>query len=289
MPVNSNDPETLLECGISPAAVRELELVAAFIREHADKAASEEDALALVRVVQTISPAVWEQFASAHNLENWLAIPLKGEMAACMSSFFSAFENLAFQRDHDALTGLANRRLFDRRLNMEIERSMRSDSELCLLMLDLDNFKQVNDTYGHACGDEVLKRLGATLASSIRPYDLAARLGGEEFAIIFPSTSCWTGAMLGNRILEKFSLENFLCDGKEFNMTFSAGVSSISLLRGAVTIEKLSTSADQALYTAKRGGKNQVLVAESEKRSRDRASLVQSHEKQLLFSSQSLE
>ena len=95
--------------------------------------------------------------------------------------------------------------------------------------------------------------------------------------------------MLGNRILEKFSLEVFQCDDKTFSITFSAGVSSIALLQGAVTREKLMAGADEALYAAKRGGKGRVLVAENGKRSRDRAGLVHSHEKLLLFSTQGLE
>ena len=274
---------------LSPALKQELERVAALIREKAIQSKAEDDALALVRVVNKLKAEDWEHFASINNLENWLTVPLGGSLASSVSTFLSTLERVSFQRDHDALTGLGNRRLLERRLSMEVERALRSGSELCLMIIDLDNFKQINDTLGHLCGDAVLERLGLVLAASVRPYDLAARIGGEEFVLVFPSTSCWTGLMLGNRILEKFSQEVFHCDSHTFSMTFSAGVSSIALLQGDVTNERLLGSADEAMYTAKKEGKNRVVVAASGKRSRDRASLVLSHEKQLLFSNQSSE
>jgi diguanylate cyclase (GGDEF)-like protein len=157
------------------------------------------------------------------------------------------------------------------------------------MLLDLDNFKRINDTYGHPCGDVVLQRLGEVLNNSVRTYDLAARIGGEEFALIFPSTSCWTGALLGGRILEAFSREVFHAGKKAFSMTFSAGISSLALLEGAVSAKKLLAGADAALYAAKSQGKNQVLLDRSGKQAQGRAGLVRSHEKQMLFSNGSVE
>ncbi|MDR2161575.1 MAG: GGDEF domain-containing protein [Desulfovibrio sp.] len=271
---------------LSPDLARELEQVADLIRTISGDKVNSEHALALVRVVNKISARVWERFASEHDLSHWLAVPLNNRQASSVSSFLATLERMSFQRDHDVLTGLANRRLFDRRLDLEIERAIRSRSELCLMLLDLDNFKQINDTYGHPCGDAVLRRLGEVLHKSVRAYDLAARIGGEEFALLFPSTSCWSGLMLGNRVLESFSQETFQTGGESFSMTFSGGISSLALLEGVVSAEKLLASVDTALYAAKRQGKNRVLVAQGGRLIHARAGLVHSLEKQLLFSSE---
>jgi diguanylate cyclase (GGDEF)-like protein len=285
----SSRPPAVLEDDLSPDLAGELEQVAHLVRTKTGIRAGAARALALVRLVNRISIPEWERFASMHGLDQWMAIPLDGNLASSVTSFLAALERISFQRDHDVLTGLANRRLFDRRLEAEVERAARSQSELCLMILDLDNFKRINDTYGHPCGDIVLQRLGETLNKSVRAYDLAARIGGEEFALIFPSTSCWTGAMLGNRILEIFSREVFHAGKDTFSMTFSAGISSLALLEGTAGAKKLVAGADAALYAAKSQGKNQVLVAQSGKRTRDRSGLVHSHEKQLLFSNNGAE
>lgn len=241
--------------------------------------------LALVRVLEGIDQQSWERFASTYGLESWLSIPLHRDPATAVRSLISLQERLAFQRDHDALTGIGNRGYFNRRLDTEIQRALRSRAELSLLYLDLDSFKIVNDTYGHACGDVVLQRLGRVMQNSVRHYDVVARIGGEEFAVILPSTTCWTGLMLGNRLLDTFRKEEFTCNGVTFSMTFSGGVSSLSLLDGdEKNSEGLLRSADQALYKAKASGKNSVVLAESDKLDKDRASLVQAQEKQFLFS-----
>ncbi|MDR2075882.1 MAG: GGDEF domain-containing protein [Desulfovibrio sp.] len=274
---------------LSPDLVRELEQVAQLIQTKAGARAGAAQALALTRIVSQVSLEEWERFASLHGLEQWTIIPLNGDPASAASSFQATLERMSFQRDHDVLTGLANRRLFDRRLEEEIERAIRSQNELCLMLLDLDNFKGINDTYGHLHGDIVLQRLGEVLSRSVRSYDLAARIGGEEFALIFPATSCWTGIMLGDRILKTFSREIFHAGKRTFSITFSAGISSLALLEGAVSAKKLLAEADAALYAAKNRGKNRILVAQSGRRAQDRAGMVRSHEKEMLFSSISAE
>ena len=242
-------------------------------------------ALALVRVLAGVGPEEWERFASLNGLENWLGIPLDCSLADSVSEVLSVQERLAFQRDHDALTCIGNRGLFNRLFTSEFERAVRSHTDLSLLMLDLDNFKQVNDTYGHACGDQVLQRLGALLKAQVRQYDIPVRFGGEEFAVILPATSCWTAVVLGNRILELFRQEEFVCNGSTFSMTFSGGAASLALLeQDAKNTGELIKSADEALYEAKRQGKNHIALVECGKLARDRSSLVLSQEKQFLFS-----
>lgn len=284
MPTEHNDPHALFESGLNPELVKNLEVITRLVREKVSVDPNADEAVAVVRVLSGVSPEAWEPFASTHGLESWLAIPLKGEVCDAVDKLVSRQERLAFQRDHDALTGIANRGYFNRRLEAEVTRAVRSRTELSLLYIDLDCFKNINDTHGHECGDIVLQRLGKYLQHSVRHYDTVARIGGEEFAILLPATSCWTGVMLENRLLEGFRKEVFSYNGNEFSMTFSGGVSSLALLDGDVkTGAQLLKSADAALYEAKNGGRNTITLAESARLSKDRVSLVQADEKQLLF------
>lgn len=285
MPTEPLEKYPLPEQSLSPDLVRELEKVVEAVRAALDTVGTSDDALALVRVIENVTPEEWERFASTHGLEQWLCIALKSELADSVAAFIEVQQRLAFQRDHDALTGIANRGYFNRRLEAEAERALRSKNELSLLYVDIDNFKKVNDTYGHGCGDEVLKRLAQVMRDHVRHYDVVARIGGEEFCVILPSTSCWTGVMLGNRLLDLFRREAFICNGDTFSLTFSGGVSSLSMLeKDRQNSTELLKSADTALYDAKAGGKNTIRLAESERLSKDRSSLVQAQEKQFLFS-----
>lgn len=284
MPTEPKD-SALPENVLNPKLADDLEKVASLVRNNFSHLPASGGSLALVRVLAGVGPEAWERFASTYGLENWLSLPLECGLAESVNSLLSLQERLAFQRDHDALTGIGNRGYFNRRLQMEVSRALRSHLELSLLYIDLDNFKKVNDTYGHACGDVVLQRLSKLLHTSVRHYDIVARLGGEEFAVILPATSCWTGLMLGNRLLDLFRREEFVCAGNVFSMTFSGGVSSLALLdEGERNESALLHSADKALYEAKNSGKNSVAIAVSDKIDKDRNSLVQAQEKQLLFS-----
>ena len=142
------------------------------------------DAVWVFRLLQGVTPDEWETLAEKHDFRQWLTLPINGDAFPHLKQIQLTLERLAYQTDHDALTGLANRRAFDRILDIEIERSKRTRSPLSLAILDLDNFKQINDTYGHLKGDEVLARFAGQLKASTRRYDLAARFGGEEFALI---------------------------------------------------------------------------------------------------------
>ena len=204
MPTERNNPIPSAPGGLDSELVDALEQVAKLVREKTSSPGECREALALVRVLPGVNSAEWERFASFNGLENWLGIPLECSLADAVSQVLSLQERLAFQRDHDALTGIGNRGLFNRVLKSEFDRALRSHTDLSLLMLDLDNFKQVNDTYGHACGDMVLQRLGALLKNQVRQYDIPIRFGGEEFAVLLPATSCWTAVVLGNRILQLF-------------------------------------------------------------------------------------
>ena len=290
MPTERNKTLFSVPSGLDPDLVDDLEKVAGLVREKLSSPGECRNALALVRVLNGIDHNEWERFASLNGLENWLSIPLDCSLADSVSQVLSTQERLAFQRDHDALTGIGNRGLFNRLLNSEFDRAVRSHTDLSLLMLDLDNFKQVNDTYGHACGDLVLQRLGALLKTQVRQYDIPVRFGGEEFAIILPATSCWTAVVLGNRILELFREEEFVYNDSAFRMTFSGGAASLALLdHNAKNIDELIKSADEALYDAKRQGKNHIALIECSKLANDRSSLVLSQEKQFLFSCLGLE
>ncbi|HOF87694.1 MAG TPA: GGDEF domain-containing protein [Armatimonadota bacterium] len=159
----------------------------------------------------------------------------------------------------DELTGLGNRRLFNLRLGAEIARSRATGAPLCLVMLDLDFFKRINDQYGHPAGDEVLKQFAALVQHDIRGNDLFCRIGGEEFALMVVDAVVLEALAIAQRICRHIGETPFvLDDGTTFSMTVSAGV---ALLDGSIrSVEDFAVVADRALYTAKANGRNRVEV-----------------------------
>ena len=171
------------------------------------------------------------------------------------------FRRVASQATTDALTGIANRRSFDEELALEWRRAHRIGDSLALVLLDLDDFKKVNDTHGHPAGDAVLRTIGEVLGSGVRQIDLAARYGGEEFVVLVPESDLKGAAQLAKRL--RLAISNAraeLPDGRLLKVTASFGVA----VKGDLTsAEQLIAAADDALYEAKRAGKNRVVVAET--------------------------
>lgn len=159
----------------------------------------------------------------------------------------------------DHLTGLANRRHFTTTLEREFGHSQRTGVPLALVLLDIDHFKKINDTFGHQQGDEVLAALAGLLQRSLRPYDLAARYGGEEFALILPETGLPLACQVAARLREEVERLAFGGVLEKLRLTASFGVAGHP--GGSVTsAERLFAAADAALYRAKQGGRNLVEV-----------------------------
>lgn len=156
----------------------------------------------------------------------------------------------------DELTGLYLRAVFNVVLKQNIEETNRNNTSLCLLMIDIDDFKTVNDTYGHLQGDNVLKKIGSTISDFARKMDSPARYGGEEFAIIMPKADKEQAFKAAERIRKKIAQLKF----KGFSVTVSIGISQAD--RDVNTLDKLIDAADTTLYEAKNKGKNCVVVAE---------------------------
>jgi diguanylate cyclase (GGDEF)-like protein len=150
----------------------------------------------------------------------------------------------------DGLTSLANRRVFDERLNLEFSRSRRKKLELSVLMLDVDNFKKRNDTYGHDNGDLVLRQVARCIRDSLREGDFAARYGGEEFVVLLPECSEPDALMMCDRILKCIRSEHW--HGEPVTVSIGA----VSLDEATPSQSGLVTLADEALYAAKRAGKD---------------------------------
>ncbi len=163
----------------------------------------------------------------------------------------------------DDLTGLANNRAFHDLMDKEAARAQRFGHDLSLLILDIDDFKQVNDTYGHPQGDAVLKAVGRILADASRGIDVPARYGGEEFVVALPETSSQGAGELAERIRERIESEVVpLLDGGG-SITVTASLGLATLPGSAANADELFATADAALYEAKRSGKNRVVVADA--------------------------
>ena len=157
----------------------------------------------------------------------------------------------------DSLTGLYNRRYMDTHVENMLKEAMDSKRQLSVLMLDIDHFKMVNDTYGHQAGDEVIKEFANRILKNIRPSDLAVRYGGEEFVVLLPFTDTENAKVVAERIRGNVMEPAFsLGDGNKINKTVSIGIGTLDLTGDAA--EKLIHRADEALYKAKHGGRNKV-------------------------------
>ncbi|MGD9774502.1 diguanylate cyclase [Diaphorobacter sp.] len=162
------------------------------------------------------------------------------------------------QARHDPLTGSLNRKGFDEAIEREIARARRQDSPLCVALLDVDNFKTINDRLGHAAGDEALVHLAQVTREVMRPQDQLARYGGEEFVLILPDTELAEGVKAMERLQRELTTRYFLKDKERVLITFSAGVVQ---LEGEQDSADALRRADQAMYLAKRAGKNRVMAA----------------------------
>ena len=168
--------------------------------------------------------------------------------------------DLAFLSITDGLTGLANRRRFDEMFAREWRRTKRTGASLALLMIDADRFKQLNDRFGHARGDEVLKAIARAIDSSIRrPGDIAARYGGEEFAAILPNTDAGDARAIAEEIRSRVEKEARAKDDDPIDVTISVGVAA-TIPDDDTSAEDLVKAADKALYRAKHSGRNRVEV-----------------------------
>ncbi|MCB0331998.1 MAG: diguanylate cyclase [Bdellovibrionales bacterium] len=175
----------------------------------------------------------------------------------------------------DNLTGLLNRNGFNEQIAAEVSRSLRDASPVSLIMIDIDHFKAVNDTWGHDVGDQTLQRVAAIIEDAIREYDTAARVGGEEFVILLPKTDQETAALVAERIRASIEAYSQVSVGEEsFSVTASLGVVEMNLPRHpqhsdiSHVIDVVKTEAyrdaDVALYDSKHGGRNRVTVAHSQ-------------------------
>ena len=158
----------------------------------------------------------------------------------------------------DPLTGLFNRRHFFSVAEYLLAEATRYKHPLSVMILDIDFFKQVNDSYGHAVGDEAIKLLAATIKSIIRASDVAARFGGDEFVILMPETDTEKAIKAAQRLQFSLAKRTIATSQKHFNFTLSIGSAGIS--EEVNTIDMLLEFADRALYVAKQGGRNQVQV-----------------------------
>lgn len=162
------------------------------------------------------------------------------------------------QARHDPLTGSLNRKGLDEAMEREIARARRLGTPLCLALLDLDNFKALNDRLGHSGGDAALVHLAAVTREVMRPQDLLARYGGEEFVIVLPDTEVQAGVAAMTRLQRELTTRFFLQGTEKVLITFSAGVAQLTETDSSVDAIK---RADQAMYLAKRSGKNRVMAA----------------------------
>ena len=168
-------------------------------------------------------------------------------------------EHVSEQVSQDQLTGVLNRRGLDEAMQREMARAERRKSGLCVAVLDLDNFKKLNDTYGHQAGDDALIHLTKVVRKTLRPTDTVARYGGEEFIILFSETDLEQAVLVMRRLQRELTKRFFLHNNERLLITFSAGV---AMLAPGESQDAVFARADKAMYQAKVQGKNRVVSAE---------------------------
>jgi two-component system, cell cycle response regulator len=182
-----------------------------------------------------------------------------GRILNLQDDLLAAQEALKFRATHDALTGIANRAAITEALGREISRQLRDNRPFGIVLADIDHFKNVNDTYGHLSGDDVLQMVAERLRNSTRPYDSVGRLGGEEFLIVAPSSDISGTLALAERIRKDIESQTVLAQAGSIRVTVSLGI-AVSV-HPPCDVKALLQLADDALYRAKANGRNRSEVA----------------------------
>jgi diguanylate cyclase (GGDEF)-like protein len=170
------------------------------------------------------------------------------------------FERMQKQAQTDGLTGLLNHRMFYETLEKELRRSQRYGGLISLILVDVDNLKKINDTFGHRAGDMAIKIISRKISDCVRNVDTAARYGGDEFAIILPNTSLADAVVAAERMVHTVADTNIDWEGGHITLSISAGVGQYD---GSFCPEDITSRSDEALYMAKQAGKNRVHIFEA--------------------------
>jgi diguanylate cyclase len=199
------------------------------------------------------------QVDATRSREDVLGVSQQAERARARAAELEAeLTRVSAALREDALTGALNRRGLDEALEREASRAQRYRSELCVAVIDLDNFKKLNDRLGHPAGDAALRHLVSVVRPMLRPSDTIGRYGGEEFVLLLPETPLLDAGVVIERLQRELTRQFFLHDNEKVLVTFSAGVARMSPGEsGPQTLRR----ADEAMYQAKRKGRNRVMLA----------------------------
>lgn len=246
---------------------------------------NEKGGLTVFRNCPQLSAKDWEKIVKQFNLVKWIALPSDKIIGPALDVLLNQLEELQRISEQDPLTRLLNRGGLERVLALETERSIRYKSPLSLALLDLDDFKAINDRYGHESGDQTLKAVAKILKKGIRKIDYAARYGGEEFVLILPGTGLRAAQYLVQRIMNQIRDLSIPVPGTQAQIRPTASI-GLACFKGkkAVTPKDLLNKADQAMYQAKQNGKDQLVLADIiDLEVWDKTLQVSKKEKQFLF------
>lgn len=197
--------------------------------------------------------------SGAFNAKDTAVVELFRHLVGASIGNIRLFEKTRRQAKTDGLTGLANHRAFYELLEKELRRSQRYGGQISVVMVDVDNLKIINDTFGHRAGDMAIKQISRKITECIRQIDTAARYGGDEFAVILPNTSITEATVVGQRIVGAVASSPLVWEKQRIPLSISAGVGQYDANTG---LEEITHFSDEALYLAKQAGKNTVRIFE---------------------------
>jgi len=197
--------------------------------------------------------------ANMYNVPRLQFFSVFGYQMAASLKHIQRFSTVKKEAIYDTLTNLFNRRHFEEKLSVETQMAFEGESNLSIIMVDIDHFKKVNDTFGHAGGDKVLREIASLLKSSVRKHDTVARYGGEEFVLLLPGAPLEPTNTVAERIRRSVENTPFDIGETQVRITISLGISNFPVHQ-TKSKEELVKMADLALYEAKRGGRNRVCI-----------------------------
>ncbi len=268
----------------SQRIVEELHDLEQFIAANTDWDKSKDNSLALLKVFKGLGEEDWKGISSRFNVDSsWLSFSLDGKKFSTLIKLLETISNLSLAKDRDPLTGLNNRGFFQRVLSREMEKSFSYKVPLTLAVMDIDDFKVINDTHGHVCGDQVIKDLASILSNEIRSGDYAARIGGEEFALILPGTGKVKSEPLLNRILSVIRNGFSSCSTGKVKIPYTISLGAATYRgKAQLRVEELLAQADKELYKVKNSGKNSLKIVSAVEMV-DEKSMVRRDEKDFLL------